>query len=223
MSEGRLRVAVLISGQGTNMLAIARAAASGAIAASIVRVIADRDAAGGIAAAERIGLPASVVAASQSADRGQFEAALTAVIEESRARLLVLAGFMRILSAPFVQRYAGRLLNIHPSLLPKYRGLHTHRRALLAGEHEHGASVHYVTAELDDGPVIYQARVPVLPGDTEQSLAARVQLQEHRIYPQAIGLIAAGRLQLAGGTILLDGKPLAAPLMEPYASTPNHG
>jgi phosphoribosylglycinamide formyltransferase-1 len=120
---------------------------------------------------------------------------------------------MRILGTEFVDRFAGRLVNIHPSLLPKYRGLHTHRRALEAGDREHGASVHFVTAELDGGPVVLQARVPVRDGDDEATLAARVLTEEHRIYPECIGWFAAGRLQLRGGVVFLDGRPLEAPVL----------
>ncbi|HJY36347.1 MAG TPA: phosphoribosylglycinamide formyltransferase, partial [Steroidobacteraceae bacterium] len=128
---------------------------------------------------------------------------------------VVLAGFMRILTPLFIDAFAGRILNIHPSLLPRYRGLHTHRRVLEAGEKLHGVSVHFVTAELDGGPVIVQAEVPVLPGDSETSLSARVQRAEHRIYPQAIEWFARGRLLLKDGRAWLDGKPLETPLREP--------
>jgi phosphoribosylglycinamide formyltransferase-1 len=127
---------------------------------------------------------------------------------------VLLAGYMRILSADFVQQYAGRLLNIHPSLLPRHKGLHTHRRVLEAGENEHGASVHYVSADLDGGPVICQARVAVLATDTEETLAARVLTREHEIYPMAVGLIADGRVQLQDGGVWLDGQPLAEPLSD---------
>jgi len=212
MSAGRLSVAALISGQGSNMAAIAGACTRGAIAADIVCVIADRIEAPGIAVAQGLGLATQIIAADQFADRSGFESALAGAIDGCNAELIVLAGFMRILSASFVHRYAGRLLNIHPSLLPKYKGLHTHRRVLQAGEREHGVSVHFVTPELDGGPVICQARVAVMPGDTESRLAARVLAQEHRIYPMVVGLIAAGRLQLKAGGILFDGRALAAPL-----------
>jgi phosphoribosylglycinamide formyltransferase-1 len=219
-----LTLAVLISGRGSNMAAIARACGAGKINARVVRVIADRTSAGGIALARDLGLAATVLGAGNFADGTTFEAALAAEIVAAGARMVVLAGFMRILSAAFVARHAGRLLNIHPSLLPRHKGLHTHRRVLEAGEREHGASVHFVTEELDGGPVIIQARVPVLAGDTEATLSARVQCEEHRIYPHAIGLIADGRLTLAGSTILLDGRPLAAPILEeaPPAHAPLH-
>ena len=209
-----LALAVVISGRGGNMAAIARACASGQIAARIVRVIADRPGAGGIALAQQLGLQLELVPAGEFADREAFEAALRAAIEASGAQLVVLAGFMRILSAQFTQHYAGALLNIHPSLLPKFPGLHTHRRALEAREQVHGASVHFVTQELDAGPIVLQARVPVLAGDTEASLSARVQQQEHIIYPKVIGWIAAGRLQCVNKLLKFDGRCLDQPLLE---------
>ncbi len=209
-----LPVAILISGQGSNMAAIARACAEGSIGARIVTVIADHAAAAGIARAEGLGLATQIVPARQFADRKAFEAALEAALAQSRAHLVALAGFMRVLSGPFVQRYAGRMLNIHPSLLPRHRGLHTHDRVLQEGEREHGASVHFVTAELDAGPVICQGRLAVYPTDTVETLTARVHRLEHRIYPRVIGLYASGRLALRDSTVLLDGLPLAAPLLE---------
>jgi phosphoribosylglycinamide formyltransferase 1 len=208
--RGKLKLAVLISGRGSNMAAIARASLAGQIQAEPVIVISDRGNAAGLAAASALGLSTAVIESAQFENRESFEAALAAAIDGSGAQLVVLAGFMRILSAPFVQRYAGRLLNIHPSLLPRYKGLNTHRRVLHAGEREHGASVHFVTAELDGGPVVCQARVPVRADDSEQSLAARVVLEEHRIYPMVIGLIASGRLELRDATVLLDGQAVSA-------------
>jgi phosphoribosylglycinamide formyltransferase-1 len=207
--RGRLRLAVLISGRGSNMLALARACASGRPAAEVALVLSDRNDAAGLAAAAAQGL---VTRAISAPSREQFETAAAAAIEAAPADLVLLAGFMRVLSPGFVARYAGRLLNIHPSLLPRHKGLQTHRHALEAGDRQHGASVHFVTAELDGGPVICQARVPVLPGDTEPSLAARVLIQEHRLYPFAVDLIAAGRLELRGSSILVDGQALRAPL-----------
>ena len=144
-----------------------------------------------------------------------YDAALVQLLAQYQPKLIVLAGFMRILTPHFIGAFAGRILNVHPSLLPKYRGLHTHRRALEAGEALHGVSVHFVTEELDGGPVVLQAEVPVLPGDSETTLSARVQQGEHRIYPQAIDWFARGRLLLKDGRAWLDGKPLDAPLREP--------
>jgi phosphoribosylglycinamide formyltransferase-1 len=218
--RGRLKLAVLISGRGSNMLAVAHACQAGRINAGIVLVLSDRADAPGLAAALGLGLPAAAIDASNFASRDRFEAALEQPIDRSGAELLLLAGFMRILSDSFVQRYRGRLLNIHPSLLPKHKGLHTHRRALEAGDRAHGASVHFVTAELDGGPVICQARVAVRSGDTEQSLAARVLEQEHRLYPFAVGLVADGRLELKGDGIVLDGQALRAPLEVDHSEQP---
>ena len=212
--RGRLPIAVLISGRGSNMAAIAAACRSGAIDARVAVVIADDGAAPGIELAQQLQLPTRIVAAGRLPERDAFEAALAEAIDASGAELVALAGFMRILSPAFAQRYAGRMLNIHPSLLPKYRGLHTHRRVLAAGEREHGVSVHFVTAELDGGPLICQGRLAVRPGDSEATLRSRVQAIEHRIYPRIIGLIAAGRLRLQGDTPLLDGQVLGTPLLE---------
>ena len=210
MSGESLALAVLISGRGSNMAAIARACAAGRIQARIVRVIADRPGVAGIALARELGLEVSLVPAGEFTDRAAFEAALRSTIDASGARLVVLAGFMRVLSPQFTAHYAGAMLNIHPSLLPKYPGLHAHAHVLEAGEPEHGATVHFVTSELDAGPIVLQARVPVRAGDTVDSLSARVQEQEHIIYPRVIGWIAAGRLRLNGTTVLLDGRPLRA-------------
>jgi phosphoribosylglycinamide formyltransferase-1 len=208
-----LALAIVISGRGSNMAAIAQACARGKIGARVVRVIADRPDAGGLAVAHGLGLQTTVVAARDFADRAAFEQALGAAIDASGASLVILAGFMKILSPEFAQRYAGAMLNIHPSLLPKFPGLHTHQRVLDAGDRVHGVSVHFVTGELDAGPVVLQARVPVLPDDTAGRLSARVQQQEYIIYPEAIGLIAAGRLRLVEGMPYLDGQPLAQPLV----------
>lgn len=209
-SDTALRLAVVISGRGSNMLAIARACASGTINARIVSVIADRAEAGGIQAARQMGLPVTVLVAREYHDRAGFERALRAAIDASDAQLVVLAGFMRILAPEFAAHYAGRMLNIHPSLLPRYPGLHTHERVLAAGDSSHGCSVHVVTGVLDGGPLLLQARVPVVPGDTPATLSARVQLQEHIIYPEVIGWIAAGRLVITGATLQFDGRPLSA-------------
>jgi phosphoribosylglycinamide formyltransferase 1 len=209
-----LPVAVIISGRGSNMEAIVRASLRGGSRFRVVRVIADRDSAGGLARAAALGVPTSIVPVRQYSDRAAFDAALAADIESSGAQLVALAGFMRILSAEFVQRFAGRLLNIHPSLLPKYKGLDTHARALAAGDSHHGASVHYVTAELDGGPVIMQGRLRIRAGDTPESVSARVHALEHIIYPHVCSLIAAQRIECRDGTVYFDGAPLAAPLIE---------
>jgi phosphoribosylglycinamide formyltransferase-1 len=207
-----LRLAVLISGRGSNLLAIADACRSGALQARIVLVASDRVAPGIDAARDR-GLATAVVAARDFADRPAHDDAMRAAIDASSADVVVLAGYMRILTDSFVAHYHGRLLNIHPSLLPHHKGLHTHRRVLAAGDPEHGASVHYVTAELDGGPVVLQARVPVLHDDTEATLSARVQACEHRIYPTVLQWIASGRLVYRHGP-MLDGEPLQTPRQE---------
>jgi phosphoribosylglycinamide formyltransferase-1 len=209
----KLRLAVLISGRGSNMMAIARHCADGRIAARIARVIADRPDAAGLAGAAQLHLPTAIVPRETYPDREHFETALGAQLDNSGAELVVLAGFMRVLSAAFTARYAGRLINIHPSLLPAYRGLHTHRRVLEAGDARHGASVHFVTTEVDGGPVILQAQVPVLATDTEQSLAARVLAREHVIFAQAIGWYADHRLSQQGAFFVLDGQTHSAPIM----------
>ena len=207
-------VAVVISGRGSNMEAIARASRKEGSPFRIVRVIADRDSAGGLARAAALGIPTSIVPVRQFADRASFDAALAAELDASGARLVALAGFMRILSAEFVQRFEGRLLNIHPSLLPLYKGLDTHARALAAGDSHHGASVHYVTAELDGGPVVMQGRLRIRPGDTPDAVSARVHTLEHIIYPHVCTLIAAGRVEWRAGTVFFDGAPLTGPLIE---------
>ena len=187
----RARVAILISGRGSNMAALIEAARSPDFPAEIVLVLANKRDAGGLETARRAGIAAEMVESRAYADRGAFEAAMQERLATHRIELVCLAGFMRILSAPFVQSWQGRLLNIHPSLLPALRGLHTHERALESGLAEHGCTVHFVEPELDAGPAIAQARVPVLPGDTPESLAARVLVEEHRLYPVALAQVAA--------------------------------
>ncbi len=205
-----LRVLVLISGSGSNLQALIDAQADAPY--RIVAVISNVADAFGLERARRAGIPAEVLSHRVYGDRAAYDQALGDLIDRYEPGLVVLAGFMRILTPDFVARYAGRMMNIHPSLLPKYRGLHTHQRALDAGESEHGASVHFVTDELDGGPVIVQARVLVQPGDDAQTLAVRVLTQEHRIYPSAVRWFAEGRLRLdADGRPRLDGAVLATP------------
>jgi phosphoribosylglycinamide formyltransferase-1 len=214
-APAELSVVVLISGSGSNLQALIDATANG-LPARIVAVISNRSDAYGLERARRAGIPTQVLSHKGYPDRESYDAALAKRIDAYRPGLVVLAGFMRILSPGFVQHYQGRMLNIHPSLLPEFRGLHTHQRALEAGAAEHGASVHFVTEELDGGPLIIQARVPVLPGDDPETLAARVLRQEHRIYPRAVEWFALGRLRLERGRVLLDGRPLERPaLIEP--------
>jgi len=209
----RLPIVVLISGSGSNLRAIAERARTSALPVEIRAVISDRVEAAGLAWAADAGLPGIALAPREFPDRAAYDRALADLIEGYAPGLVVLAGFMRILGREFVERFAGRMLNIHPSLLPKYRGLRTHKRVLEAGDALHGASVHFVTPELDGGPVVLQSRVPVRTDDDEATLAARVLAQEHRIYPQCIGWYAAGRLQFRDGAAVLDGRVLESPLI----------
>ena len=206
------RIVVLISGLGSNMRALIEAGRRAAAPYEVAAVLSDQPAALGLGVARELGVPAGAIDPRDSADRAGFEERLGAAISAEAPALVVLAGFMRILSAGFVTRFAGRIQNIHPSLLPAYPGLHTHRRVLAAGEREHGATVHYVTAELDAGPRILQGRVRVLAGDDEASLASRVQAVEHRLYPLAVSWHCAGRLRCSDGAAWLDGRRLEGPV-----------
>lgn len=197
------------------MATIARECQQGRLAATVNVVISDRPGVAGITTAQDMGIETEVVPY-KGIDRPTFEGALSESIDEHAPDLVVLAGFMRVLTEPFVRRFTGRMINIHPSLLPKYTGLHTHQRVLDAGDAEHGASVHYVTPELDGGPVILQSRVPVKTGDTESALAARVIATEHVIYPRVVGWIADKRLTWNDGQPLFDGKPLTQPVVEEF-------
>jgi phosphoribosylglycinamide formyltransferase-1 len=207
VTSERLAVVVLISGRGSNLQAIIDAAGDSDCPFTVSAVISNQPGAAGLERARRAGIPVEVVDHRTHAHREAFDAALAEVIDGYRPGLVVLAGFMRILTPAFVARYAGRLINIHPSLLPEFPGLDTHARAIAAGAAEHGASVHFVTAALDGGPLIIQARVPVRAGDDADTLAARVLEQEHRILPEAIRWFAAGRLQMEDSRVLLDGEP----------------
>lgn len=211
----RLPIAILISGRGTNMRVIAQRAAAGSLPVDVRVVVTDQPTAEGLRTAAALNIATRVLAPRDFPDRASYDQALVRLLAEFGPKLVVLAGFMRILTPHFIGAYAGRILNVHPSLLPSYRGLHTHRRVLESGEKLHGVSVHFVTEELDGGPVIVQAEVPVLPEDSEMTLSARVQQSEHRIYPQAIDWFARGRLLLKDGRAWLDGQPLDAPLREP--------
>ncbi|MBI3778939.1 MAG: phosphoribosylglycinamide formyltransferase [Gammaproteobacteria bacterium] len=196
---------VLISGRGSNLQAIIDAVNAGRLPAEIRAVIGNQPGAPGLARARTAGIPAHAIDHRGFATREQFDQALMRQIDFYRPRVVVLAGFMRILSGAFIDHYAGRLLNIHPSLLPAFPGLNTHARALQSGVTVHGASVHFVTHEVDGGPVIVQAAVPVFADDTPEILAERVLMEEHRIYPLAIGWFLAGRLSVENGRVLLDG------------------
>jgi phosphoribosylglycinamide formyltransferase-1 len=201
-----MNIVILISGRGSNMEALIAARDAGTLPVNIAAVISNRPAAQGLETAEKAGITAHYIDHKAFAERDAFDAALAECIDGFAPDLVVLAGFMRILSDGFVRHYAGRLMNIHPSLLPAFPGLHTHRRALEEGVRIHGCTVHFVTPALDHGPVIIQAAVPVLDSDDEATLAARVLRQEHRIYPQAVRWFAEDRLRLDGGRVRLAGE-----------------
>jgi phosphoribosylglycinamide formyltransferase 1 len=190
MNNPRKRVGILISGRGSNMAALIAAAKAPDYPADIAIVISNKTEAPGLALAATEGVSTVALAHRAFADRESFDRAVTERLEAAAVEIVALAGFMRILSPWFCNRWAGRLVNIHPSLLPKFKGVDTHARALAAGESEHGCTVHFVTPELDDGPIILQAKVPVLAGDTPDTLAERVLREEHRIYPEALALVA---------------------------------
>ncbi|HGW6118095.1 phosphoribosylglycinamide formyltransferase [Serratia marcescens] len=204
------KIVVLVSGQGSNLQALIDACQQGRIAAEIVAVFSNKAQAYGLQRAEAAGIAAQAQDAKAYADRAAFDAALADAIDQYQPDLVVLAGYMRILSPRFVQRYAGRLLNIHPSLLPKYPGLHTHRQAIDNGDSEHGTSVHFVTEQLDGGPVILQAKVPIFADDEEDDVVERVQTQEHTIYPLVVSWFVDGRLAMRDGAAWLDGERLPA-------------
>jgi phosphoribosylglycinamide formyltransferase-1 len=195
------RITILISGRGSNMAALIDAANAGAIDGAVTQVISNRPDAAGLAYARGHGIATTVVDHRAYPSRAAFEAALAEAIDASESDVIVLAGFMRILGADFVQRYTGRMLNIHPSLLPAYPGTDTHRRALADRATRHGCTVHFVTADVDGGPIVAQADVPVRPGDDPQSLAARVLEAEHRLLPQVVGWFCAGRIALDGDRV----------------------
>lgn len=209
----RVPAVALISGRGSNLRVIVEEARAGRLPVDIRAVVSDREDSAGLAWARAAGLQSVPLLPRQFARREDFDRALADLVAEHEPGLVILAGFMRILGPEFVDRYAGRILNIHPSLLPRHRGLHTHRRALESGDREHGATVHFVTRELDGGPAVLQARVPVRDDDDEASLAARVLEQEHRIYPRAIEWFATGRLAYRDGGAWLDGARLAGPVV----------
>ena len=192
------RVAILISGRGSNMIALIEAAKAADYPAEIVLVVSNLPEAAGLARAREADVPTLVIDHRRFCeDRESFERALDAELQARRVDLICLAGFMRLLTPYFVRRWSGRMLNIHPALLPQFKGLHTHRRALAAGVKRHGATVHFVVPEMDSGPIVAQDSVPVLEGDTEETLAARVLEVEHRIYPRALRLVAEGRATFA--------------------------
>lgn len=203
-------VAVLISGAGSNLKALIEAQQAGQLAVEFSVVLSNRANALGLKHAAAAGIPTVVLDHNRYPDRESFDAAMVAALQPYAIDTVVLAGFMRILTPVFVEQFAGRLLNIHPSLLPLYRGLHTHRRALENNDQEHGCSIHFVSNVLDGGPIVAQALVPVLPGDDEDTLAQRVQTAEHLLYPQVLQWRALGQLALTDKGVLLDGNLLTA-------------
>jgi phosphoribosylglycinamide formyltransferase-1 len=210
MSHRPLRVAVLISGTGSNLKTLIDAARSGRLNIEISQVISSRSEAPGLRHARDAGIETAMIAAS---DRSGQDRAVTRCLDGKDVELVVLAGYMSILGARLVDRYAGRMINLHPSLLPLYPGLDTYRRALAAGDREHGASIHFVTAELDSGPVISQVRIPVLPGDTTRELAARLGPREHELLRATVELFTERRVELHADAVVLDGQRLTQPLL----------
>lgn len=202
----RKRVAVFISGGGSNMVSLAKAAADPAFPAEIVCVISDKSAAGGLEKARALGIPTLSFERKDYSGKPEHEAAMIAALEEFRPDILCLAGFMRLLSGAFIQRYEGRIINIHPSILPLFPGLHTHQRAIDSGMKIHGCTVHFVTEGMDEGPVIAQGAVPVIEGDTAETLAARLLAVEHRLYPLALSLFAEGRVRMEGSKAVRTGQ-----------------
>ncbi len=211
--SGALRTVVLVSGDGSNLQAILAHSVTGGLGIRVVGVISDRPGVRALDRASQAAVPALTVDYAAAGSRPAFTARLAAELSQLNPDLVVLAGFMRILDTALVEQYRGRMLNVHPSLLPKFPGLHTYRRALEAGEREHGATVHFVIPDLDAGPGILQYRVAIRAGDTEVSLRDRVRTGEHVIYPRAIAWVAAGRASLKDGRVWLDGAPLAQPVV----------
>jgi phosphoribosylglycinamide formyltransferase-1 len=215
-APSRRRVAVLISGRGSNMTSLIAAAKDPSFPAEIALVLSNRPEAPGLATARENGITTVAIDHKRHLSREDFERAMQEVLEAHRIELVCLAGFMRILTAWFVERWTGRMINIHPALLPLYRGLHTHERALADGVKLHGATVHFVVPGMDEGPIIAQAAVPVLDGDTPDALGARVLAQEHVIYPLALGLLAGGRLMIEGARVRISGEaPQTSALVAP--------
>ena len=196
------------------MLALERATRDGRIDGRIATVISDRADAAGLIAARKLGLETAILETAPGVERAEYGRGMSSILERAGAGLVALAGFMRILDGAFVRQWEGRLLNIHPSLLPAHRGLHTHRRVLQAGERHHGCTVHFVVEELDAGPAVIQGRLAVMPGEDESTLSARVQRLEHIIYPRAVGWFAAGRLAWRDGGALLDGRTPGPEIVE---------
>ena len=213
MSRQPLRTAVLVSGSGSNLQAIIDASVRGGLGVSLDLVLSDRPGVGALERATRAGIPTCIVPAAPGGDRSAFQAGIRRALDDLQPDLVVLAGFLRILDAATVSAYGGRMLNVHPSLLPRYPGLHTYRRVLANGDRTHGATVHFVIPELDAGPGIIQYRIAVRPEDTEETLRQRVQRGEHQIYPRAVAWLAAGRAVFREGSVWLDGQRLEHPVV----------
>ncbi|MBP1874500.1 Phosphoribosylglycinamide formyltransferase [Ensifer adhaerens] len=220
VTAGRKKVVVFISGGGSNMLALAKAAAEPGFPAEIVAVIADKADAGGLAKAEALGIPTYAFLRKDFDSKDAHEAAILAELDRLSPDIICLAGYMRLLSATFIQRHEGRIINIHPSLLPLFPGLHTHQRAIDAGMKVAGCTVHFVTEGMDEGPIVAQAVVPVVDGDTADTLAARVLTVEHRTYPMALRLLAEGKVRMDDGRVVtenVDPSPASSILISPAA------
>lgn len=220
VTAGRKKVVVFISGGGSNMLALAKAAAEPGFPAEIVAVIADKADAGGLPKAETLGIPTYAFLRKDFDSKDAHEAAILAELDRLSPDIICLAGYMRLLSATFIQRHEGRIINIHPSLLPLFPGLHTHQRAIDAGMKVAGCTVHFVTEGMDEGPIVAQAVVPVVDGDTADTLAARVLTVEHRTYPMALRLLAEGKVRMDDGRVVtenVDPSPASSILISPAA------
>ncbi|NVD38381.1 phosphoribosylglycinamide formyltransferase [Ensifer sp. HO-A22] len=220
VTAGRKKVVVFISGGGSNMLALAKAAGEPGFPAEIVAVIADKADAGGLAKAAALGIPTHAFLRKNFDSKDAHEAAILAELDRLSPDIICLAGYMRLLSATFIQRHEGRIINIHPSLLPLFPGLHTHQRAIDAGMKVAGCTVHFVTEGMDEGPIVAQAVVPVVDGDTADALAARVLTVEHRTYPMALRLLAEGKVRMEGGRVVtrdVEPSPASSILISPAA------
>lgn len=213
MPVPKKRIAILISGRGSNMMSLVEACRAADFPAEPVVVISNRPDAEGLAWAKSQGLPALGLDHKLYESRAHFEGQLQSVLQTSRVDLVCLAGFMRLMTPEFVEKWRDRMINIHPSLLPSFKGLHTHERALAAGVKVAGCTVHFVRPEMDDGPIIAQAAVPVASGDTPQSLAERVLAAEHRLYPHALRLVASGQARVEGAVVNISGKSVAPPAL----------
>ncbi|MGD9021453.1 MAG: phosphoribosylglycinamide formyltransferase [Lysobacterales bacterium] len=219
MKQQDLRAAVLISGTGSNLKALITAVGEGGLALDIARVVSNRPEAPGIRHAEKAGVPTSVISHADYPDRRAHDAAVMTVLQSDKVELVVLAGYMRIIGAEFTRAYAGRMINLHPALLPLYRGLDTYNRVLQAGDAETGGSIHFVTEDLDAGPVISQVRIPVLPGDDAASLAARLGPEEHRLVVATVELFCQRTVHLQGGKVFHQGRELDKPLLLKHDGT----